>query len=136
MKWAMYSVSSLALSAISNQALAADGSINITGNQNSIYIASDNVSGSSFDNLSITSSTATFKKDLIGTQNKNVTNQTLSFSGKMRLDNFNSARTCFRMLSLSKFNCSSSILNISSSDSCFIFRLSQIRNQKIFSLTS
>lgn len=82
MKWAMYSVSSLALLTICNQALAADGNINITGNQNSIYIASDNVSGSSFDNLSITSSTATFKKDLIGNQNKNVTNQTLSFSGK------------------------------------------------------
>lgn len=82
MKWAMYSVSALALLAICNQALAADGNINITGNQNSIYIASDNVSGSSLDNLSITSSTATFKKDLIGTQNKNVTNQTLSFSGK------------------------------------------------------
>lgn len=73
---------SVALAAIPSVAQAADGSITITGNQNDIYVATDKVSGSSFDNFTATSNSATFKKDLIGTQNKNVVNQTINFLGR------------------------------------------------------
>lgn len=72
---------SVALVVIPSVAQAADGSITISGNQNDIYVAADKVSGSSFDNFTATSNSATFKKDLIGTQNKNVVNQTINFSG-------------------------------------------------------
>lgn len=77
----IYLLFSVAFLAFSQQAKAANGSVNITGNQTSIYIATDNASGSSFDTFTATSNSATFKKDLIGTQTKNVTNQILNFGG-------------------------------------------------------
>lgn len=72
---------SVALAVIPSVVQAADGSITITGTKNPDYVATDNVSGSSFDNFTATSNSASFTNDLIGTQNKNVVNQTINFSG-------------------------------------------------------
>ena len=72
---------SAALIQITYPSYAADGSIEITGNQNKEYIATNNVNGSSFSNFTATSKNATFNQDLIGTRTKNVVNQTINFSG-------------------------------------------------------
>lgn len=72
---------SVALAVIPSVVQAADGEVEIEEDQDDIYVATNEVRGSSFDNFIATSETATFKKDLIGTRDKNVVNQTINFSG-------------------------------------------------------
>lgn len=76
MKLHLYLLSSVAAVAITHQALALD----ISGEKDKIYIATDNASGTSFNDFTANVSNAKFKKDLIGTQTKNVVNQIINFS--------------------------------------------------------
>lgn len=76
MKLHLYLLSSVAAVAITHQAHALD----ISGKEDKIYIATDNASGTSFNDFTANVSNAEFKKDLIGTQTKNVVNQIINFS--------------------------------------------------------